>query len=231
MKKLLLLLLLSCVPASAQELPFVEVGGTYRVIGGIFPSVYLEDQDYVVIVLEVAGKWIRVDVDYVDGPAWLNTDRLSLIANTDDIALTPEEEVRIKARQCLRELLTAQEIYLTDNGTYTTHDVLFESFFPDVCEEVQVNTDYADEREYLFTVTEGLNRPLRASSSRGVFIDEDSEKIQACLKELATLAQTYYIDLSVYPEDHEAIFEYFEKPSICEDVEVTTVSIVETDYY
>lgn len=51
----------------------------------------------------------------------------------------------------------------------------------------------------------------------------------ACLREIATLQEIYFVDNFAYT-DHEALFESYDRPGACGEIGLETVEVSENDY-
>lgn len=130
----------------AQEAPsFVEVGERYQVQGDIAINMLLEEQDYIVEVLEVADGWIKVHSRMLEGDVWLNLDRVMALANVRDIPMLREGQIG----SCLREVATQQEIHFIDYDAYTDVGSLHEVYdSPQACSMVTLEDDGSNAETY-----------------------------------------------------------------------------------
>ena len=122
--------------ASAQGVPdFIQVGKKY-----MFGVYGMMDQEAGAEVLEIGeGSWIKVRIESMDHPIWLNLNTVSLA-----IEMTPEFEAFMEEQRGttverayqaamkadLRNLVTAEESFYADNMRYGSYDELGDIFTP-----------------------------------------------------------------------------------------------------
>jgi len=129
-------LLVTAHSVSAQGVPdFIQVGKKY-----MFGVYGMMDQEAGAEVLEIGeGSWIKVRIESMDHPLWLNLNTVSLA-----IEMTPEFEAFMQEQRGttaerayqaamkadLRNLVTAEESFFADNMRYGSYDELGDIFTP-----------------------------------------------------------------------------------------------------
>lgn len=111
--------------ARAQDVPdFIQVGKKYMF--GVFGMM---DQETGAEVVEIGqGPWIKVRIEDMDHPIWLNLNTVSLAIEVtpefqafmdDQRGTTMQRAYEAAMKSDLRNLVTAEEAYFADNLAYT----------------------------------------------------------------------------------------------------------------
>jgi hypothetical protein len=231
-----LLILLFAGLVLAQEAPsFVEVGGIYRIQGDFTLNTALEEQDYEIEVTDISGNWIKAYVEMLDGEVWFNLDHVGAIVDIRDIDWRVRASQSEQAIACLKELATAQEVYLIDNGVYTDHETLLGGEIRiAACEGIELTTFTAFDIEETYFISGGLgdflyNVTPKTGITPALPLSQIEPQLRTCLREIATAQEVHFIDYDTYANYFTLRREYGEVDA-CEGVAISTREATEDTY-
>lgn len=123
---------------------------------------------------------------------------------------------------CLEALVAAQANHFSDNGRYTHHDNLRNTFVSDICQSVMLTTftDFSFEDSYFITGRMGntaFNATLDSGVTAALPANEIAQRAQTCLRNIMLAQELNFITYGAYAPTYTQLIDAQGATDTCND--------------